>query len=73
VLFYTGIYEEPNDGPAIEGEIEIAGKKHTALLVPQPIPHYFEWDDDGNTAELYDVNLNDLGTGNRLIYHFTTS
>jgi len=62
ILIHTGESSEP-DEPVIEGEVEILGQKYTALLVPQPLPNFWRWDDDRMMAERYNVTLNDLGTG----------
>ena len=55
--------KEP-DEPVIEGDITILGQKYTSILVPQPLPNPWIWNDDRLAAELYSVILNDLGTGN---------
>ena len=55
-------YKEP-DEPVVEGDITILGQKYTSILVPQPLPNDWRWDDDRLTAEMYGVILNDLGTG----------
>jgi hypothetical protein len=62
VLITTGERSQP-DEPVIERDVNILGQKYTALLVPQPLPNFWSWDDDRMTAELYGVILNDLGTG----------
>jgi hypothetical protein len=62
VLCPPGLIDEPNE-PVVEGEVDIAGENYTALLVPQPLPHFWRWDDDRNKAECYTVILSDLGNG----------
>ena len=62
ILIHLEESSEP-DEPVVEGEVKILGQKYTSLLVPQPLPNFWRWNDDRMMAERYNVTLNDLGTG----------
>lgn len=46
----------------IDGEFELHGVRYPIVL-SQPIPHPFKWDDSGMVVELYTIYLTDFGHG----------
>jgi serine/threonine-protein kinase SRPK3 len=71
VLFADGtaeptIQELLDDSPiSIAGEFELQGVQYPIIL-SQPVPHPFRWDDSSIEVELYSVRLADLGNGTLL-------
>ena len=51
----------------IDGEFESHGVRYPVVL-SQPIPHPFKWDDTGIVVEQYTVCLTDLGHGMHLSF-----
>jgi serine/threonine-protein kinase SRPK3 len=54
---------------SIDGEFELHGTQYPIIL-SQPVPNRFQWDDPPIEVELYTVGLTDLGNGMGL--YFTT-
>jgi len=71
VLFAEGtarqtVRELLDDSPiSIDGEFELHGAQYPIVL-SQPIPHPFKWDDSPTEVELYSVEVADLGSGTHL-------
>lgn len=49
-----------------EGEVKIAGEPVTSLLVPQPLPPWWAWNDGRMEADRYDIILSDLGNSEHI-------
>jgi serine/threonine-protein kinase SRPK3 len=50
------------DPPSIDGEVELNGTSYPVML-PQPLPHDFVWNDGPLFVERYDFVLDDIGHG----------
>jgi len=50
------------DPPVIDDEVELNGTSYP-VMVPQPLPHNFTWNDTALSVERYDFVLNDIGHG----------
>jgi hypothetical protein len=60
------IIRDPIQAPVIEGEVKIAGETVTSLLVPQPLPPWWAWNDGRMEADRYDIMLSDLGNSKHI-------
>ena len=64
------IIRDPTQASVTEGEVKIAGETVTALLVPQPLPTWWAWNDGRMEADRYDIMLSDLGNSEHVPWTF---